>query len=46
MYLARFAFLLVKHVKEIAEFTGQTEFPLTQVTEQYTAQWLNEIQHL
>jgi len=33
-YLAGFAFLLVEHVKQVAKFTGQTELPFTQVTEQ------------
>jgi len=42
-YLACLAFLLIKHVEEISELTGQTELSLTQVTYQSTAQWLDEI---
>ena len=45
-YLTGLSFLVIQHVEQEAQLTGQTELALTEVTQENAAQGLNVIQHL
>ena len=45
-YLTGLSFLVIQHVEQEAQLTGQTELTLTEVTQENAAQGLNVIQHL
>lgn len=45
-YLTGLSFLVIQHVEQEAQLTGQAELALTQVTQENAAQGLNVIQNL